>query len=91
MPRPKPKCANCSRPIGPGGAKGLDARCYQHQRRHGHLPPVAPLRNEIPLVRVSTQLSEEDAHRVGVASRGSGSVAAWIRLAILAALRRGLA
>ena len=33
-------CTNCGRPIGEGGAGGLDARCYQYKRRHGGLPPA---------------------------------------------------
>ena len=33
-------CSHCSAPVGPGGAKGLDARCYVYQRRNGTLPPV---------------------------------------------------
>lgn len=33
-------CANCGAPVGAGGARGLDSRCYKFQRRNGRLPPV---------------------------------------------------
>lgn len=40
MTQPKPKCTNCTRVRGKGGADGLCGRCYKHRSRHDELPPA---------------------------------------------------
>ena len=83
------RCTNCNREASTyrGGAKGLCARCWKYQRRHGALPPPTPVRTLGPSVDTHLHLPAMLAARIHEAAIAAGvSQQEWIRAACELAL-----
>jgi hypothetical protein len=81
-----PLCSHCGRPIRAGGAKGLDARCYQFQRRNGYLPHPEP-REKWAEAALTVRMSSAMASMARAAAKTLDiPVAEWVRMAIKQAL-----
>ena len=82
-------CSHCERPIGAGGSGGLDARCYQYQRRNGTLPPKDLLQTGDLEEQVTVRVPAKLLKAAEAAAKASGvDFSSWVRSAMTTAAER---